>query len=203
MRLARRRSWVWALFAILLPGAAWVLFGLSAGKPKPTIASVSGHGTASGDKPSSTAPRTSVRGFGRIEPGQGIVQISAPSDYRLLRLKVGEGQVVKARDVLAHLDTRPEALAEVSHARSQLASARERLSAETANGEAKRREAEVHRGWAKGSASAPILKMGDAANMYAGAEVYESDVRQYLIGVGLSRFLIGNSAGLMGYWSLF
>jgi HlyD family secretion protein len=140
-----RRSWLYIVLAILLSGAAWFLFSLSAGKPKQTTASTSAQGAVSGDKPSSTASRTSVRAFGRIEPGQGIVNISAPSDCcRLLRLEVGEGQVVKAADVLARLDTYPEALAAVNLARSQLANARERLSAETANGEAKIQEAEVH-----------------------------------------------------------
>jgi len=144
MLLKLRRSWLYIVLAILLSGAAWALFSLSAGKPKQTTANVSVQGAVSSDKPSSTASRTSVRAFGRIEPGRGIVNISAPSDYRLLRLEVDEGQVVKAADVLARLDTYPEALAEVNHARSQLANARERLSAETANGEAKIREAEVH-----------------------------------------------------------
>jgi HlyD family secretion protein len=139
-----RRSWVYVVLAILLAGAAWALFSLSAGKPKQTTGNAPVQGAGSGDKPSSTASRTSVRAFGRIEPGRGIVNISAAPDYRLLKLEVDEGQVVKAADVLARLDTYPEALAEVKHARSQLASARERLSAETANGEAKIREAEVH-----------------------------------------------------------
>src|SRR6185295_6074378 len=52
-------------------------------------------------------PRRAVVALGRLEPGDGVVELGA-GDGRLLELKVGRGDTVHAGDVVALLDTVPQ-----------------------------------------------------------------------------------------------
>lgn len=82
--------------------------------------------TAPADDPSQ-GRRTAVTCLGRIEPGQGVVEIGAPRGERLRALHVHEGQAVAAGDLLATLDSIDERRTEVGVRRAMVEEARQRL----------------------------------------------------------------------------
>ncbi|MEM9213084.1 MAG: efflux RND transporter periplasmic adaptor subunit [Cyanobacteria bacterium P01_F01_bin.150] len=93
--------------------------------------------------PPSRLQRTSVVALGRIEPQGEVVRISGPVGERISRLEVKEGQEVIENEVLAYLESHGERKAERNYAVSQLAEARQSLSAETAYGQSQIQEAEA------------------------------------------------------------
>ena len=95
---------------------------------------------------------SSVTALGRLEPGDGAVDVAAARDQRVARLEVVEGQEVTAGAALAYLDSHPERVAEREAARARVDSARrgvERvrkvgpLEVEALEAEVRRMEAEL------------------------------------------------------------
>jgi HlyD family secretion protein len=92
-------------------------------------------------RPASTA--TEVASLGRLTPRGEVIDIGGLMGDRLGKLKVEEGQTVAEGDVLGYLESYSERKAERDAYTAQLAEARARLAAETAQADAQIREAEV------------------------------------------------------------
>jgi len=82
------------------------------------------------------AASNAVTALGRVIPGRAITSIGAPPGARVLKLNVAEGKKVSPGEILATLDGHPVKEAEADAARVALEEARERVTAETAYGEA-------------------------------------------------------------------
>ncbi len=87
--------------------------------------------------------RKTVQCLGRLEPGRGVVNVSAGEGTRIDKLLIVEGQLVKEGDLLATTEAHPELAAEKKHAESQLKEAREQLEAETRRGKSLIEEADL------------------------------------------------------------
>jgi HlyD family secretion protein len=55
-----------------------------------------------------TSERQAVASLGRLEPGDGVIDVSSASGERLRALEVTEGQLVKADDILAVMESHDE-----------------------------------------------------------------------------------------------
>jgi HlyD family secretion protein len=87
--------------------------------------------------------RVEVVALGRLEPQGEVVRVGGPMNERIQRLMVKQGDLVKAGDVLAYLESYEERKAERDYAASQVAEAEQRLRATTVYGETQIREAET------------------------------------------------------------
>lgn len=87
--------------------------------------------------------RVEVVALGRLEPQGEVVRVGGPMNERIQRLMVKQGDLVKAGDVLAYLESYEERKAERDYAASQVAEAEQRLQATTVYGETQIREAET------------------------------------------------------------
>jgi HlyD family secretion protein len=85
--------------------------------------------------------RVEVVALGRLEPQGEVLRVSGPNGERLQQLQVKQGDVVRAGNPLAYLETYDEKRAERDLAASQLAEAEQRLQAATAYSQAQIREA--------------------------------------------------------------
>jgi len=180
---------------------------------------------ASADRePLETVGSTSVTiaALGRIEPRDGVIRISGPSRIAVVigELRVAEGDVVKAGDVLAVLDSHASEQAVVERMRAELRNAKSEFArtyelhrqgaiAETileaeltardvARAQLRHAEAELARSTVRapvngqvlevharaGEKVGPkgILELGRTDEMYAIAEVYETDVGRIEVG---------------------
>ena len=81
-------------------------------------------------------PRRRITALGRLEPGQGVIDINAGVDSIIDRLEVREGQFVKAGQVLAYLNSHDEFAALQEQASIQLRQAHQLLEAAEAGGKA-------------------------------------------------------------------
>lgn len=87
--------------------------------------------------------RVEVVALGRIEPRGEVLRIGGPSGERIAELRVAEGELVQAGDVLAVLESHGERQAQRDLALSQLQEAERRLAAETQYEQSQIREAEA------------------------------------------------------------
>jgi HlyD family secretion protein len=97
------------------------------------IVSCSKHEAA--ERPRDRPAPSAVTALGRVTPGRAVISIAAEPGSRILSLDVGDGQKVKAGDVLAKLESYTLRTAERDAAKVALAEARERLETETAYGQ--------------------------------------------------------------------
>lgn len=79
-----------------------------------------------------TAGRRSVTALGRLEPATQVIDIGAPSEERIARLLVAEGDWVEVGAPLFHVESHPTRLAERELAAARLANAERGLAAERA-----------------------------------------------------------------------
>ncbi len=77
-------------------------------------------------EPTSEA-RSTVTALGRLEPGLGVVDVGAPPGERVRHLRVTEGQLITAGDIVAVLESFEERRTEVEVRRALTAEARHRL----------------------------------------------------------------------------
>jgi HlyD family secretion protein len=103
----------------------------------------SGKQKAIAETPQAPPVRTVIYARGRIQPGNGVINISAAASQRILQLKVQENQFVKAGDILASLESYPECLADLDLAKANLENAKARLKAEAELAKAQIVEAEL------------------------------------------------------------
>jgi HlyD family secretion protein len=94
-------------------------------------------------RPAADGNRETVQCLGRLEPGRGVFNISAAEGSRVDKLKVEEGQHVKAGTLLATTDAHDELAAEKKYNESQLKEARDQYAAETRRGESLIEEAKL------------------------------------------------------------
>lgn len=83
-----------------------------------------------GEPPAAATAPGAVTALGRIEPASRVLDIGAPSDSRVVRLFVAEGEDVELGQVLFHLDDFDEAEADRERVASQVAEASTRFDAE-------------------------------------------------------------------------
>jgi HlyD family secretion protein len=88
-------------------------------------------------------PRRQVGALGRLEPGEGLLNISGPEGLRVQSLAVRPHQAVKAGDLLALLENHAQLQADLRLAQDSWREARDRHDAETRRGEARIKEAET------------------------------------------------------------
>lgn len=101
-------------------------------------------GAAPAGEPAAAAPAPgAVTALGRIEPASRVLDIGAPSDSRVVRLSVDEGEEVKQGQVLFHLDDFDEAEADRDRVASQVAEASTRFDAEKRLGASRVMEAQA------------------------------------------------------------
>ncbi len=97
---------------LIIVASSWCMAGCSDDTEKPNY-----RGTQPRAAPHS-APATArlapevVTALGRLEPGEGVIDVGAPPGDRILRLEIQEQQSVEAGDVLAILEARDERAAE-------------------------------------------------------------------------------------------
>ncbi|MBF2049250.1 MAG: HlyD family efflux transporter periplasmic adaptor subunit [Elainella sp. C42_A2020_010] len=87
--------------------------------------------------------RVEVVALGRLEPQGEVIRIGGPLNERIQRLLVKQGDLVKAGDVLAYLESHDERKAERDYAATQVAEAEQRLRATTAYGQTQIQEAQT------------------------------------------------------------
>lgn len=87
--------------------------------------------------------RVEVVALGRIEPQGEVLRIGGPTGERIDELRVAEGSLVQAGDVLAVLESHDERRAQRDLVASQLAEAERRLAAETEVGRSEILEAQA------------------------------------------------------------
>jgi len=118
-------------------GAVALLLACSATGASPLLAAAEAEG------PSARPALATVAALGYLEPRGEVVDVAATLAEPLSRLLVEEGDQVDADAELAYLESYAERKAEADLAAERLAEAEDRLVAETANGEALVREAEL------------------------------------------------------------
>lgn len=134
--------------ALLLVGFL-LLGGLGATvlEPRRLLLSAADPGLTAKPSPRRRAPaddnRQSVQCLGRLEPGRGVLNISAAEGARVDRLNVQEGDLVTVGSVLATTDAHDELAAEKKYIESQLKEARSQYEAETTRGESLIEEAKL------------------------------------------------------------
>jgi HlyD family secretion protein len=129
-----------------------------------------------------------IKALGRLEPGEGVLNISAASGSRVDRLLVKEGQWVKEGQVLAYLDGHDECLANLKQAQAQLKDACDLYVAETANGKSLIREADI------AVTRARICSSQEIAAHKAQLQISRDRHRQSVTDAGRSRRLARNRA---------
>jgi HlyD family secretion protein len=87
--------------------------------------------------------KVEVVALGRLEPNGEMIRVGGPSEERIGRLEVAQGDIIKQGEVIAYLESYEERLAERNYAASQLAEAKERLLAVTKYAQAQIQEAQT------------------------------------------------------------
>lgn len=87
--------------------------------------------------------RVEIVALGRLEPRGEVIRVGGPAGERIQRLQVKRGDMVKAGDGLAYLESYGERKAERDYAASQLREAEQRLAATTRYGRSQIAEAQT------------------------------------------------------------
>jgi HlyD family secretion protein len=121
----------------------WQRFGSSRGlDPLPTPGERLSALDSFGHSPPAEG-REMIAALGRVEPRDGLIEVSGGMGHRVDRLLVGEGDWVEDGAPLVYLDSHDEVQAELASVQAQLDEAQGRLAAETAYANAQIRQAEV------------------------------------------------------------
>src|SRR5688572_14876520 len=91
------------------------------------------------------ASRGSVTALGRLEPRDRVIDISVAGDERLSRILVKEGQLVKAGEILAYLESYESRAAARDRAVTTLQDTQRQLAADVELGEARIHQGELNR----------------------------------------------------------
>jgi HlyD family secretion protein len=102
-------AWLALVGCVALPLSSCRARTSSAGEPSPAL--------------DADDARTQVTALGRLEPGEGVVDVGGVSGERVARLGVQENDLVEAGEVLGELESHVEALAELAVQRALVAEA--------------------------------------------------------------------------------
>jgi HlyD family secretion protein len=121
-----------------------------------------------------------VAALGRLEPREPITEVSVSSEDRLSKLLVQAGDSVKAGQILAYLQSYNVRLADRQRAAAALADAESRLEADSTQGLARIREAELH---ARGLDEVPPREIeaqeARIRELRTNMELADADVQRY------------------------
>lgn len=134
----RKSNW-----ALGLAGGAIALILLGLGVSRLMAARQAQLDSQAAESQAAVPERVEVAALGRLEPQGEVVRVGGPNTERLARLMVKQGDIVKAGDVLAHLESHDEQAAQRSLAASQLAEAEQRLRSTTNYARAQVQEAQA------------------------------------------------------------
>ncbi|MBW4463875.1 MAG: HlyD family efflux transporter periplasmic adaptor subunit [Pegethrix bostrychoides GSE-TBD4-15B] len=124
--------------------------------------------------------RVEVVALGRIEPQSEVVRVGGPSGERIQRLQVKQGDIVKAGDLLAYLESYGERKAERDYAASQLNEAERSLQATTAYGQSQIQEAQTRvQQVAAPSAAEIAAQQANIRELAADLELANQDLQRF------------------------